>query len=88
MRLYPAFGNFILQIVHVVIFCLHSFAVWRVPFALRKYDGPILEPLDLLVEKSGPEIVGQLFNFEDKGGRAVALRPEMTPTWRAWWELK
>jgi histidyl-tRNA synthetase len=49
-------------------------------FCFEEYDGPILEPLDLLVEKSGPEIVGQLFNFEDKGGRAVALRPEMTPT--------
>ena len=49
-------------------------------FCFEEYDGPILEPLDLLVEKSGPEIVGQLFNFEDKGGRAVTLRPEMTPT--------
>jgi histidyl-tRNA synthetase len=49
-------------------------------FCFEEYDGPILEPLDLFVEKSGPEIVGQLFNFEDKGGRAVALRPEMTPT--------
>ena len=49
-------------------------------FCFEEYDGPILEPLDLLVEKSGPEIVGQLFNFEDKGGRSVALRPEMTPT--------
>ncbi|MDG1832916.1 MAG: ATP phosphoribosyltransferase regulatory subunit, partial [Verrucomicrobiota bacterium] len=29
---------------------------------------------------SGQEIVGQLYNFEDKGERAVALRPEMTPT--------
>ena len=30
--------------------------------------------------KSGEEIVGQLYNFVDKGDRAVALRPEMTPT--------
>ena len=45
-----------------------------------EYDAPLLEPLELYIEKSGPEIVSQLFNFEDKGGRAVALRPEMTPT--------
>jgi histidyl-tRNA synthetase len=39
-----------------------------------------LEPLELYTRKSGEEIVGQLYNFEDKGGRQVALRPEMTPT--------
>jgi histidyl-tRNA synthetase len=31
-------------------------------------------------KKSGPEIVGQLFNFTDKGEREVALRPELTPS--------
>lgn len=46
----------------------------------RKYDIPTLEPLELFTEKSGPEIVSQLFNFTDKGGREVALRPEMTPS--------
>jgi len=61
----------------------HFFRVWR--SVLRKHgfeewDGPALEPLDLYVEKSGPEIVGQLFHFEDRGERAVALRPELTPT--------
>ncbi|MEP7344788.1 MAG: histidine--tRNA ligase [Gemmatimonadaceae bacterium] len=49
-------------------------------FGFVEYDGPPLEPLDLYTKKSGDEIVGQLYNFEDKGGRAVALRPEMTPT--------
>lgn len=49
-------------------------------FCFEEYDAPLLEPLDLLIAKSGPEIVSQLFNFEDKGGRAVALRPEMTPS--------
>src|SRR5205085_10653674 len=43
-------------------------------------DGPPLEPLDLYTKKSGDEIVTQLYNFTDKGGREVALRPEMTPT--------
>ena len=49
-------------------------------FGFVEYDGPPLEPLDLYTRKSGDEIVGQLYNFEDKGGRQVALRPEMTPT--------
>jgi len=49
-------------------------------FGFEEFDGPILEPLDLYVEKSGEEVVDQLFWFEDKGGRRVALRPEMTPT--------
>jgi histidyl-tRNA synthetase len=48
--------------------------------AFEEYDGPPLEALELYIEKSGEEIVGQLYNFEDKGGRPVALRPEMTPT--------
>jgi histidyl-tRNA synthetase len=46
----------------------------------QEIDGPVLEPLELLTAKSGEEIVGQLYAFEDKGGRAVSLRPEMTPT--------
>jgi histidyl-tRNA synthetase len=57
--------------------------VWRDVarrFAFVEYDGPPLEPLDLYTRKSGDEIVGQLYNFTDKGDRAVALRPEMTPT--------
>ncbi len=49
-------------------------------FAFVEYDGPPLEPLDLYTKKSGDEIVGQLYNFTDKGGREVSLRPEMTPT--------
>ncbi len=49
-------------------------------YAFVEYDGPPLEPLELYTKKSGEEIVGQLYNFTDKGERAVALRPEMTPT--------
>ena len=49
-------------------------------FDFKEYDAPVLEPLDLYIEKSGEEIVGQLFHFEDKGERRVALRPELTPT--------
>ncbi len=49
-------------------------------YGFREYDGPPLEPLELFTLKSGEEIVGQLYNFVDKGERPVALRPEMTPT--------
>jgi histidyl-tRNA synthetase len=49
-------------------------------YGFEEYDGPPLEPLELYTEKSGQEIVGQLYNFVDKGDRPVALRPEMTPT--------
>ncbi len=49
-------------------------------YGFREYDGPPLEPLELYTVKSGAEIVGQLYNFTDKGDRAIALRPEMTPT--------
>ena len=49
-------------------------------YDFREYDGPPLEPLELFTTKSGDEIVGQLYNFTDKGERQVALRPEMTPT--------
>lgn len=49
-------------------------------FGFLQYDIPTLEPLELFTEKSGEEIVTQLFNFTDKGGREVALRPELTPS--------
>src|SRR5438270_5980938 len=61
----------------------HIMNVWRDVarrFAFVEYDGPPLEPLDLYTKKSGDEIVGQLYNFTDKGGREISLRPEMTPT--------
>src|ERR1039457_1378449 len=59
------------------------FEKWRTiarRYGFREYDGPPLEPLELFTTKSGAEIVGQLYNFVDKGERAVSLRPEMTPT--------
>jgi len=59
------------------------FEKWRTVarcYNFREYDGPPLESLELFTTKSGEEIAGQLYNFVDKGDRAVALRPEMTPT--------
>jgi histidyl-tRNA synthetase len=61
----------------------HIMKVWRevaCRYGFREYDGPPLEPTELYIEKSGPEIVQQLYNFTDKGGREITLRPEMTPT--------
>ncbi len=61
----------------------HIFQIWRrvaSRYGFEEYDGPPLESLDLYTAKSGDEIIGQLYNFTDKGGREVALRPEMTPT--------
>jgi len=61
----------------------YIFGKWRETarrYGFREYDGPPLEPLELFTTKSGDEIVGQLYNFKDKGDREIALRPEMTPT--------
>ncbi len=61
----------------------HIFESWRRVarrYGFQEYDGPPLEALELYTEKSGAEIVGQLYNFRDKGGREVTLRPEMTPS--------
>ena len=64
-------------------FRAHLFNTWRAVaarYGFEEWDGPPLEPLELYTAKSGDEIVGQLYNFVDKGEREVALRPEMTPT--------
>ena len=45
-----------------------------------EYDAPVLEHEELYTRKQGEEITQQLYNFEDKGDRKVALRPEMTPS--------
>ena len=61
----------------------HIFDHWRKVarrYGFREYDGPPLESLELYTTKSGEEIIGQLYNFTDKGERALSLRPEMTPT--------
>lgn len=61
----------------------HIMDVWRKTarsYGFEEFDGPIIETLDLYRIKSGDEITGQLYNFTDKGGRELALRPELTPT--------
>src|SRR5262245_28575393 len=61
----------------------HIFDVWRrvsIRHGFEEYEGPTLETLELYKEKSGDELVGQLYRLTDSGGRELALRPEMTPT--------
>jgi histidyl-tRNA synthetase len=61
----------------------YIFEVWRktaLSYGFEEFDSPILETLELFTIKSGEEIMGQLYNFPDKGGRMLALRPELTPS--------
>ena len=76
----PGFRDFYPQELAERAFIMDTWRAVARRYAFVEYDGPPLEPLDLYTKKSGDEIVGQLYNFVDKGGREVALRPEMTPT--------
>ena len=59
------------------------FEIWRrtsVQAGFEEYDTCILEHENLYLRKAGDEISKQLFSFEDKSGRRLSLRPEMTPS--------
>jgi histidyl-tRNA synthetase len=62
----------------------YVFGVWREAVeacGYEEYGAPMIEPLELYAAKTGEEIVGQqTYAFDDRGGRQVAIRPEMTPT--------
>jgi len=62
----------------------YIFNIWREEarrFGYEEYDAPIIEPLEIYAAKTSDEIVNeQTYVFEDRGGRKVTLRPEMTPT--------
>ncbi len=61
----------------------HLLAAWRrvsIRNGFEEVDGPVFESLDLYKVKSGEGIVSELFHFEDRGGRGLAIRPEFTPT--------
>lgn len=62
----------------------YIFDTWRTVaerFGYEEYGAPLLEPLELYAAKSGQEIVNeQTYQFTDRGGRNVAIRPEMTPS--------
>lgn len=50
-------------------------------FGFEEYDGPILEPIDLYLNKSSRELVeDQSFKVVDKNNKTYLMRPEMTPT--------
>src|SRR5687768_4026486 len=62
----------------------YIFDVWRSVaerFGYEEYNAPTLELTDLYRAKTGEEIVNeQSYTFEDRGGREVTIRPEMTPS--------
>ncbi|MDR1300333.1 MAG: histidine--tRNA ligase [Candidatus Nomurabacteria bacterium] len=62
----------------------YIFAKWSEmleSFGFDEYATPLLEPLNIFAAKSGEEIVNeQTYSFEDRGGRRLAIRPEMTPS--------
>ena len=49
-------------------------------FGFEQYDAPVLENVALYERKQGEEITQQMYNFVDKEGTRVTLRPEMTPS--------
>ena len=62
----------------------YIFSTWKKTaesFGYEEYGTPLLEPLEIYTAKSGQELAGeQTYLFEDRGGRQVAIRPEMTPS--------
>ncbi len=59
------------------------FQIWRETsrqFGFEEYDACVVEHEELYIRKAGDEITEQLYNFQDKSGRRLALRPEMTPS--------
>ena len=76
----PGFRDFYPEDFAVRAYITERWRAVAYRYGFQEYDGPPLESLELYVEKSGPEIVQQLYNFVDKGEREIALRPEMTPT--------
>ncbi|WP_123538056.1 histidine--tRNA ligase [Halosimplex salinum] len=49
-------------------------------YGFRETSTPALEPAEMWTDKSGEDIVDELYDFEDRGGRHVTLTPELTPT--------
>jgi len=62
----------------------YVFSIWRSVaenFGYEEYETPLLEPTEIYAAKTGEEIVNeQSYRFEDRGGRDVMIRPEMTPS--------
>jgi len=61
----------------------YIFNIWKniaLKYSFNEVEAPIIEPLELFTAKSGEEIKEQLYTLEDKAGRKLALRPELTPS--------
>lgn len=62
----------------------YIFRTWRqvvTRYGYEEYAAPMLEPLEVYAAKSGDELANeQTYSFEDRGGRQVAIRPELTPS--------
>ncbi len=80
MQLLPGFRDFYPDDCARRNYILETWRTVARRYGFVEFDGPVLEPIELYKKKSGGELVGQLFDFTDKGERHVALRPEMTPT--------
>lgn len=76
----PGFRDFPPEDLAAIRSIFHAWRTVSGRYGFSEYAGPPLEMLDLYVEKSGEEIIRQLYNFADKGQREIALRPEMTPS--------
>lgn len=82
MRTLPGFRDFYPEDCARRGYVLEQWHATSRRYGFVEMDGPVLEPMELYAKKneSGAEILGQLYHFIDRGERAVALRPEMTPT--------
>ncbi len=80
MQLLPGFRDFFPEECARRHYILSTWREVARRYGFAEYDGPVLETVELYKKKSGGELVGQLFDFVDKGERHVTLRPEMTPT--------
>src|SRR6266568_5239154 len=62
----------------------YIFSAWRKvaeQFGYEEYDAPLLEPFEIYAAKSGQDLVSnETYQFTDRGGRNVVIRPEMTPS--------
>ena len=59
------------------------FGAWRrvaAQHGFEEYDAPVLESEELYIRKAGEDVTQQLYSMEDRSGRRLALRPEMTPS--------
>ncbi len=82
MKIQPVKGtrDFFPPLMAVHNYILDGWKAASLRNGFEEYEGPIFEHLKMYEVKSGEEIVEQLFSFSDRGGRDLAIRPEITPT--------